>query len=210
MESPFHPAPDDLKLIETVLWNGHACPLLAGHLARLTDGAQRLGWPLDITQAQAALTGPNGQAACLRLLLDRHGTITVTPSAVPAPIACWRLGLAAQKLQSDDPWLGVKSSNRAVYDAARRAIPATLDEVVLTNERAEVCDATITTVFFDRGAGLRTPPQSAGLLPGVLRADMLARGLCTPEVLLASDLPHVRLWVGNALRGLSPALWSGG
>lgn len=207
MENPFHPAPDGLNLIETVLWDGHACPLLAGHLARLSDGAQRLGWPLDIAQARMALTGPGGRAACLRLLLDRHGAITVATLPVPAPIACWRLGLAAQKLQSDDPWLRVKSSNRGAYDAARRAIPATLDEVVLTNERGEVCDATITTVFFDRGAGLRTPPQSAGLLPGVLRADMLARGLCTPEVLRVDDLPHVRLWVGNALRGLSPARW---
>jgi len=29
------------------------------------------------------------------------------------------------------------------------------------------------------------------------------------EVLLADDLPKVRLWVGNALRGLIPAVWAG-
>jgi 4-amino-4-deoxychorismate lyase len=73
--------------------------------------------------------------------------------------------------------------------------------VLFLNERGEVCDGTITTVFFDRGQGMRTPPLACGLLPGVLRADLE----CPEEVLLADDLPRVRLWVGNALRGLIPA-----
>ena len=48
---------------------------------------------------------------------------------------------------------------------------------------------------------MRTPPLACGLLPGVLRASLA----CPEEVLLARDLPHVRLWLGNALRGLRPA-----
>ena len=46
----------------------------------------------------------------------------------------------------------------------------------------------------------------SGLLPGVLRAELA----CPEEVLYASDLPATRLWVGNALRGLIPAVWAGG
>jgi 4-amino-4-deoxychorismate lyase len=56
-------------------------------------------------------------------------------------------------------------------------------------------------VFFDRGQGMRTPPLSCGVLPGVLRAELA----CPEEVLMAEDLPGMRLWVGNALRGLIPA-----
>jgi 4-amino-4-deoxychorismate lyase len=52
---------------------------------------------------------------------------------------------------------------------------------------------------------MRTPPLSSGLLPGVLRAELA----CPQEVLMARDLPRVRLWVGNALRGLIPAVWTG-
>ena len=48
-----------------------------------------------------------------------------------------------------------------------------------------------------------------GLLAGVLRAEMLAGGPCHQEILMARDLPRVRLWVGNALRGLIPAHWVG-
>jgi 4-amino-4-deoxychorismate lyase len=114
-------------------------------------------------------------------------------------------GLAEERLFSGDPWLGVKSTRRAAYDAARAALLPGLDEVVFLNERGEVCDGSITTVFFDRGAGLRTPPLGCGLLPGVLRAEMAV----PEEVLMARDLPKVRLWVGNALRGLIPAVWAG-
>ena len=79
------------------------------------------------------------------------------------------------------------------------------DEVILLNEKDEVCEGTITNLFFDRGQGLRTPPLACGLLLGVLRADLA----CPEEVLAADDLPRVRLWVGNALRGLIPAVWGG-
>jgi 4-amino-4-deoxychorismate lyase len=115
------------------------------------------------------------------------------------------LALAGARLRSDDPWLAVKSTNRVVYDTARAALPEGVEEVVFLNERGEVCDGSITTVFFDRGQGMRTPPLSSGLLPGVLRAELG----CPEEVLLAQDLPHVRLWVGNALRGLIGAVWVG-
>jgi 4-amino-4-deoxychorismate lyase len=53
---------------------------------------------------------------------------------------------------------------------------------------------------------MRTPPLSCGLLPGVLRAELA----CAEEILRAEDLPQVRLWVGNALRGLIPAVFAPG
>ena len=124
---------------------------------------------------------------------------------LPDAKAEWRLGLAPEQVSSTDPWLAVKSTRRAAYDAARASLPAGLDEVIFLNERGEVCEGTICNLFFDRGQGMRTPPLSCGLLPGVLRAELA----CPEEVLMADDLPHVRLWVGNALRGLIPAVWAG-
>ncbi|NEX47083.1 aminotransferase class IV [Rhodobacter sp. ETT8] len=184
-----------------MLWDGGSVPRGPLHLARLRAGASALGWAVP----ELRLAGPEGQAARLRLTLDAAGDVALEVGAVPAPIACWRLGLAAERLHSGDPWLRVKSTRRPAYDRARAALPAGLDEVVFVNERGEVCDGSITTLFFDRGAGLRTPPLSSGLLPGVLRAEVC----CPEEVLLAEDLPRVRLWVGNALRGMAEAVWLG-
>lgn len=210
MEGALRGGADDpgLRLIETALWDGAGCPRIAGHLARLAAGAAALGWPCDPGRARAALRGPAGAPARLRLTLDREGRIEVAAAPLPPPIPVWRLGLAAARLRSDDPWLRVKSTRRAAYDAARAALGPDLDEAVLLNERDEVCDGSIATVFFDRGAGLRTPPLSAGLLPGVLRAELIAAGRCREETLRAEDLPRVRLWIGNSVRGLCPARWA--
>ena len=190
------------RLIETMLWDGRAVPRLPLHMARLAAGAQALGYVFD--PAALALTGPDAPAR-LRLTLGAAGDLLLETAPLPPVIAVWRLGLAAERLVSGDPWLRVKSTHRPAYDAARAALPAGLDEVVLLNERGEVCDGTITTLFFDRGQGLRTPPLSCGVLPGVLRAELAV----PEEVLQARDLPHVSLMVGNALRGLCPAVWAG-
>lgn len=187
-----------LKLIETVLWDGRTAPRWPLHLARLQRSAGLLGWDCP----DVVLAGPDHPAR-LRLTLDREGAVEWTVAALPSAKPEWHIGLAAEQLRSDDPWLRVKSTKRAAYDRARAALPEGLDEVIFLNESGEVCDGSITNVFFDRGEGMRTPPLSSGLLPGVLRQDLG----CPEEVLRGEDLPDVRLWVGNALRGLIPAVF---
>ena len=204
MESPLYQGADapGLTLIETMRWDGAGVALAPLHRARLARGAAALGWRFDAAVFEGLLVGPDHPAR-LRLTLDGAGQMAAVASALPESPAVWRIGLAAERLRSDDPWLRLKSSRRAAYDAARAALPPGLEEVILLNERGEVCDGSITTLFFDRGQGMRTPPLSSGVLPGVLRASL---GVAE-EVLRAEDLPSVRLWVGNALRGLIPAVW---
>ena len=189
-----------LKLIETVLWDGAKAPRWALHMARLRRSAGMLGWDCP----KVVVTGPDHPAR-LRLTLDREGRVEWQVASLPVSRPRWWIGLAEKGLRSDDPWLSVKSTRRETYDQARAALPEGLDEVIFLNERGEVCDGSITSVFFDRGQGMRTPPLSCGLLPGVLRAELE----CREEILRAEDLPRVRLWVGNALRGLIPAVWTG-
>ena len=208
MESPLRAkagAPD-LKLIETLRWDGAVFARLDLHLARLESSATALGWACGDAWAALQAAAPMNPAR-VRLTLDGHGRFEITSSKLPAGPSRWRLGLAAQRLRAQDAWLTVKSTNRAAYDHARATLPTGLDEVIFQNEQGDICDGTITTVFFDRGAGLRTPPLTCGVLPGVLRADLLAAGAAHEEVLHVSDLGHVQLWVGNSLRGLFPALF---
>lgn len=193
-----------LCLIETMrLLPDGAVPRLALHATRMARGAAALGWRFDLSGFKAALAGLDATAGGrVRLTLSTSG-FAVTQGPLPSVGSEWRLGLAAVHLRSDDPWLGVKSSNRAVYDQARSDMATGLDEVLLVNEHGQVCDGSITTLFFDRGQGLRTPPLSCGLLPGVLRAEMAV----AEEIILPQDLARVALWVGNSVRGLIPARW---
>jgi 4-amino-4-deoxychorismate lyase len=200
---------EGLRLIETLGWDGARLVRGERHLARLARSAAALGWRCDVAAARAALLAGRTGPARLRLVLDRTGGLAVTEGPLIPVTGPWRLGLAEARLASGDPWLRVKTTRRAAYDAARAALPEGFDEVVFLNERGEVCDGTITTVFFDAGEGMRTPPVSSGLLPGVLREEMLETGQCREAVLRGGDLRRVKLWVGNSLRGLIPAVWAG-
>lgn len=197
-----------LRLIETLGWDGVAFRRLDWHLARLAASADLLGWGCDLAAVMAALRGAVAAVpARVRLTLDGGGGLDVTVAPMPATAKLWRVGVADARLSSGDIWLSVKSTNRAAYDHARENLKMGLDEVIFLNERDEVCDGSITTVFFDAGQGLCTPPLTCGLLPGVLRAEMLAAGTLRENVLHATELGRVQLWVGNSLRGLIPAVF---
>lgn len=198
-----------LRLIETLGWDGAGLVRGERHLARLARSASALGWPCDVAMARARLYQGRGAPARLRLTLGRAGDIEVTAGEIAPLAAPWRVVLSERRLASGDPWLRLKTTQRPLYFATRAALPEGVDEVLFQNERGEVCEGTITTVFFDAGAGLCTPPLASGLLPGILREELLETGQAREDVLRAEDLPKVRLWVGNSLRGLIPARWVG-
>jgi 4-amino-4-deoxychorismate lyase len=201
-----------LRLIETFGWTPeHGFARLAAHLARLEAGAAALGVALAPGAAEAAaLRAGRGPAGLrLRLTVGLGGDVAVEAAPLPAPRPAWTAALAAQTLRADDPWLRVKTTRRPAYDAARAALQAGVDEAILLNERGEVCDGTITTVFVDLGAGLVTPPLAAGVLPGVLRAELIAAGAAREAALAPGDLRRGRLYLGNSLRGLIPARMAG-
>jgi 4-amino-4-deoxychorismate lyase len=199
-----------LRLIETLAWDGAGAVREERHLGRMERSAAALGWGFDAGAARAALREGRGGPARLRLTLDREGRFEVAEGPLPASAERWRVGVHPVRLQSGDPWLRVKSTRRALYDDARAGLPPGLDEWLFLNERGEVCEGTITTLFFDRGpvrgGGWRTPPLACGCLPGVLREEMLDTGAAREEVLEARDLGSVRLAVGNALRGMVEAV----
>lgn len=207
MESPLRPIGiNPPRVIETLAWDGQRCIRLQRHFARLQRTCATLGYALDMSQVQQALqTLPMGAPLRVRLTVGVAGDLELThaPLAPSAPV--WCLALASPLLQSDDAWLPIKTTQRALYDQVRAALPAGVEEMIFCNERGEVCEGTITNVFFDLGQGMCTPPLSCGLLPGVLREEMLANGICKEQVLPRELLTQARLWVGNSLRGLMPA-----
>ena len=200
----------DFKLIETFRWqpeNGFV--RLDRHLERLQGSAQALGFRHRRQDIDAALAShvSGGEALRVRLTLDRDGTVEVTtqPFAALDADTVWTLQIAATRLDADDPLLRHKTTLRWAYAAARgEFLREEADEVVLLNHADMVCEGTITTIFVSNGNGpLLTPPIAAGLLPGVLRGEMLDDGraceaVITPQALAAAN----EIFVGNSLRGL--------
>lgn len=204
MEDPFRDL--GLTLIETMRWDGTAIVRRDRHLGRARASAAALGFRWDADRIAAAFARNRGPAPLrLRLALTRDGCFDLAETQPPPPAERWNVALAPTRLDPGDPRLAHKTSDRALYDRTRAALPAGVDEMIFANDRDELCEGTITSLFFDLGAGLCTPPLACGCLPGVLRAELVDRGLCRVSVLALADLAEARLWVGNSLRGLLPA-----
>ncbi|WP_064694348.1 aminotransferase class IV family protein [Rhizobium aegyptiacum] len=199
----------DFSLIETLRWQpGEGFIRLRLHLARLSRSARRLGFPqplgaaakLDETVREAM--GP----LRIRMTFDAQGRIEVTsaPFVPLAPDTIWTVRLAATRLDPADRLLHVKTTRRAVYETARSEYAQSeADEVILLNERGEVCEGTITSIFLDDGSGiLRTPPISCGLLAGVLRTELICARKARVGRLSLADLDAGAFYLGNSLRGL--------
>lgn len=203
-----------LRLIETMRWEPGAGLLRRDlHFARLGGSARELGFSLAPEEVNlrvaAALEGAMA-AMRVRLALERDGKVTVEakPFAPLAPGTVWRLRIAATRLSSSDPLLRHKTSRRDAYEAAWAEFsPHQADEVLLLNEKGELCEGTITSLFVETGYGLlATPPLACGLLAGVLRAELIGQGKAEARTLRPEDLGDAgRIFVGNSLRGLIEA-----
>jgi 4-amino-4-deoxychorismate lyase len=200
---------DDFSLIETLRFEpGSGFVRLRLHLARLRRSAGRLGFPAppDVTPALDDAVAGATTPLRVRLTFDRSGRVDVTTAAFEPlpPDTVWRVRIAATRLDSADKLLRFKTTRRTIYETARAEYTAeSADEVLLLNERQEVCEGTITSIFLDDGTGLlKTPPISCGLLAGVLRTELICQRKARVGRISKADLAGGRLYVGNSLRGL--------
>lgn len=201
----------DLSLIETMRWEpDHGFVRLDQHLRRLSRSADALGFLAPADPAMALQLAVGGETPLrVRLSVTYRGKleVTTTPFEPEPESKVWRLRIADQRLSSDDAFLRHKTTRRDVYEAARAEFTSgDADEVLMLNERGELCEGTMTNLFVEDADGLLlTPALSSGLLPGVLRAELIREGQARAEVLQPAALQNRRLFVGNSLRGLVPA-----
>ncbi|SOB90996.1 4-amino-4-deoxychorismate lyase [Rhodobacter sp. JA431] len=201
-------APSGLHLIETMRWAPRfGVELLLGHMARLSEGCEALDIPCDMWRVEQMIDAVKGDEPLrLRLTVALDGTPELMKAPLPAPKAMWRVGLAKERVDSGDDFRRIKSTERGIYDRARAALPEGLDELVFLNEHDDLVEGTITNIFLWRDNALLTPPVSAGALPGVLRAELIRTGRAREARLGWSDIMDGRVYLGNALRGLVPAV----
>ncbi len=198
----------DFSLIETMRWQpGDGFLRLDQHLRRLTRSADALGFrqPKDAKKQLAeAVSGETPLR--VRLVSSFRGKveITATPFEPLPEDAVWRIKVAKTRMPSEDALYRHKTSRRDLYEAARAEFTREeADEVILLNERDEVCEGTITNIFIEDTDGiLVTPPLTSGLLAGVLRADLIRERKARSGVLSLAKLKSRPVFVGNSLRGL--------
>ncbi|HEX8485761.1 aminodeoxychorismate synthase component I [Sphingomonas sp.] len=196
-------------LIETMRFDPEdGTALLELHLARMGASAQMFGYAFDRHAARNELQAATFRLRDrrrVRLLLSASGALAVEVAPVPSPPAGpVAVAIVPLPVATSDFRLRHKTSDRGFYDTAR----GDAFEVVFEAPDGTLTEGSFTSLFVARGGVLVTPPAGA-LLPGVLRAELLASGRAIEGVVTRADL-RAGFFIGNALRGLIPAIVSDG
>jgi para-aminobenzoate synthetase/4-amino-4-deoxychorismate lyase len=203
--------PSDFRLLETMLWEPDGgWFLLDGHLDRVAASAEYFGYTFDrddaVRRLETAARGFGGGSMRVRLRLDRDGSMDVEATPHHPSVEPTRVAVAAEPVDSHDPLLYHKTTRRAGYDR-RAASRPDCDDVLLVNERGELTESTIANLVMRLDGALWTPPLESGLLPGVFRAHLLARGEIRERVLHPANLERAEeVWLVNSVRRWRRAL----
>lgn len=206
------------ELIETLRLEQGEFPRLALHLDRLFASARALGFACDQGAIAAALAEQALMHAsglfCVRLQLAHDGRYRLDVAPFADGLGPWSVVLAPTPLAADDYLRRHKTTARALYQSTLAAMPgagedgagrSVVFDAIFVNTRGEVCEGARSNVFIERDGILLTPPLSCGLLPGVMRRQLLESGRAVEARLGVDDLYSApALYVANALRGLLP------
>lgn len=195
----------EFALLESLKLEDGTYPLAARHLERLKKSAAYFRYALDEEAVMGQLESlasehPEGLFKA-RLTLGRNGEIELAaqPAApIEQPVRC---ALAKAPVDSNDPFLFHKTTNRRVYEQhqnqARNAF-----SVLLWNEREELTEFTIGNLVAEKDGRFYTPPVSSGLLAGTYREQLLEEGRIETKVLKKDELHTFdALWFINSVRG---------
>jgi branched-subunit amino acid aminotransferase/4-amino-4-deoxychorismate lyase len=194
------------ELLETMRWTPReGWYLLDRHLARLEESARHFRFVYSASQTRETLERAVRSAEAaqrVRLLLTADGAVRVERTPLDRPEGVWRMRFAALPVDPADEFLYHKTTNRAVYERARRP---DCDDVILWNPAGEITETTIANLVVggvDAGGRRVTPPVACGLLPGTLRAELLATGEVSEARVTVEQLKGApRFWLVNSVRG---------
>ena len=185
------------SVFETLRTYGGEPFLLDEHLARLVRSAARIGIIMPIAAADLALevrravraarndesyvrvtvtrgTGPLGLDPALAR--DPLRVILIEPFT-PLPAALYRDGVHAVTMRLDRPADAAPGAKITNYLASLLAVQAAkaqgAHEALLLDARGEVIEGATSNVFIVHDGVLTTPPETAGILAGITRAQVI-------------------------------------
>ncbi len=198
---------DDFRLIESLLHDQSGYLLIERHLRRMEESATYFDFPFsrDELLMQLKLLGHSltGRHK-VRILLGANGDVSLEAqeiSGAPDSRPLLQVAVSQQRTDSSDPFLYQKTTRRALYEAELRAHPE-CEEVIFLNERGEVTEGSYTNIVVSRQGDFLTPALSCGLLPGVLREELMEVGIIREAVLTLDDIMNAdTFWLINSVRG---------
>ena len=195
----------EFQLVETLLLEDGAYFLLERHLERVRASAGYHGFPWDEAAARTALaevrlSHPQGEWK-VRLLCAADAAVTAAAGRVHGDAEkIYRVALAAEPVDSRDPALFHKTTDRRVYERELRR-RRDCDDIVFWNEKGEVTESSIANVVLITEGQAWTPPRASGLLRGTFADELLGAGELRERVIYKDELVQAQtFYLINSVR----------
>ncbi len=200
---------DDFRLIESLRLENGDYTHLDRHVARLVASAGYFSFVYDEEKIRQELSDHAVHTTGLRkvrLLLAADGAIDVSSELLVESCAVLRVAVSRISVDSHDRMRYHKTTCRELFDNARACRPD-CDEVLLLNEHGQLTEGSYHTLVARLDGQCVTPPLSCGLLPGVLREELLEHGELLEQILYPDDLERAEeVWLINSVRGWRSAI----
>lgn len=194
-------------LLETMLWTpADGYFLLDYHLKRLANSAEYFAFSINLDGIKQEMNNASNKFQNnphrVRILLSKDGHTTITSDIIPnyPRKETVSLTLAKTHVDSSDRMLFHKTTNRQIYEDAKRMHPNS-DDVILVNEQGEITETTLYNIVLQINGKYITPQLSSGLLPGTFRAWLLCNNKVEEKSIRVSDLKKCdQIFVINSVR----------
>jgi para-aminobenzoate synthetase / 4-amino-4-deoxychorismate lyase len=187
-----HSTTREFQLLESILLENGEYFLLEDHVARLNESAEYFGFNetrINADLERLAIENPRGSFK-VRLMLWKDGRVETQLTPVELLNEVWSVTLATEP---------VDSSDRFLFHKTTRRLPG--DDVIFWNERGEITESNIANVVVEIDGELFTPPIECGLLPGVFRNNLLARGKIKERVITTDEFKSAKeFYLINSVR----------
>jgi para-aminobenzoate synthetase/4-amino-4-deoxychorismate lyase len=198
------------ELFESLLWNNRLV-YKKDHISRLIRSAQYFDYTLDLPGLLSLLTRIEKKLSYrsrqkVRVFLNKDGAMRWDHSALTdhkfsgsAPIT-----ISPDPIDEQNPLMFHKTTVRPWYHKAADAInQGRFFDIIFKNSKGEITEGSRSNVFVQKEKMLYTPPVTCGLLPGVLRTNLIRNGKCKEALLKPGDLEKAEaIFCGNSVRGL--------
>ncbi len=204
------------QLIETIAWqpqSGYA--YLDNHLNRLCTSSCKLKFTCNISTIRQNILDLSTSflsPQIVRLLLNRDGTFALTHTDLIHLAEPIQFYVSPEPIDQIEPLWRYKTTAEATrghYQLWQQKIGKN-NEVVFYNTNDIMTEGTQFNLFIEHQNTLITSPISAGLLPGILRQQLIqAKKVIVKPIKQCMFMEAKHIWLGNSVRGLIKATYLG-
>ena len=199
----------DFEIFESILWKKRMV-YLKDHITRMSWSAKSLGYPLESDKLDSLIRKinkilKNKKPGKIRIFLNKMGKLRWDFALInTSSQADARILVSDYATNENNIFMYHKTTYMPWYKEARERIKkGECFDVIFHNSKGEITEGARSNVFIEIRGVLYTPPLECGVLPGVLRKNLLRRKKCKEKIFSVSDLKKAdKIFCGNSVRGL--------